>query len=303
MILRLLTRGSELSRIQAESVADALRRRGCAVELLFKATRGDKDRTSPLSSFGGSGAFSSSLEEALLRGEGDGAVHSLKDLPSRCAPGLGIAATMARGPSPDVLICGKGYTLATLPPGASIGTSSPRRRAQILRLRPDLSPREIRGNVGTRVEKLRQGHYDAIVLARAGLDRLGIRPDGGEDLPALPSPCQGIVALEAPVASPLFSLGQAISHSETALCAAAERAILRRLGVGCHTPFGALATVRDGSMTMEAEILDPQGREWVRLSWEGPVRDEEDALRAGEALGELFLKDERAPRLLRGGTP
>lgn len=296
--MRLLTRGSALALIQAEEMASLLRTRGLTVEIVPWSTRGDRDGTRPLSSFGGTGAFSGCLEEVLLRGEGEGAVHSLKDLPSRCREGLAIAAVLPAEASDDVLLSREGLALATLPEGAVVGTSSPRRKAQLLRGRPDLEVRELRGNIPTRLKKLDDGLYDAMVLARAGLSRLGIPPQKGEDLPFLPAPCQGIIALEAPLGSPLFTAARAASHRETYLRAAAERALLRTLGVGCHLPFAALGRVEGAILTLEAEILEPLGRRSVRLSCRGPVKDEHDAVRAGEALGVRFKETPGAAELL-----
>ena len=210
--MKLLTRGSTLALVQTERVASSLRFLGLDVDLDPVSTKADRDTISPLCSFGGSGAFSSCIEEALLRGMGDGAVHSLKDLPSCCREGLEIAAVCPRDSVEDLLLCREEQNLENLPRGAVVGTSSPRRRAQLLRLRPDLSVRELRGNVATRLQKLHDGLYDAIVLAHAGLDRLGIRTQNTMPLPFLPAPCQGIIALEAPLNGALFPLGERITE-------------------------------------------------------------------------------------------
>lgn len=288
--MKLLTRGSALALIQAELMAEPLRQRGIAVEIAPWSTRGDRDIQSPLPSFGGSGAFSSCLSGALLDGLGDGAVHSLKDLPSRCLEGLDVAAVLPRDGESDVLIPREEHTLETLPSGAVVGTSSPRRKAQLLRSRPDLEVRDIRGNLPTRLKKLKEEGYDAIILAAAGLERLGVLPPEAVPLPFLPAPCQGIIALEAPAGSDLFELGRAITHRKTHLCSMAERALLRTLNVGCHLPFAALARLEDGALTLEAEIIHPLGIKTLTLVCRGPVRSEEEALRAGEALGERFRR-------------
>ena len=298
--MKLLTRGSALALLQAERMALPLREKGLAVEIVPLSTRGDRDTDSPLCSFGGSGAFSGCIEEALLGGKGDGAVHSLKDVPSCCRDGLEIASVLPRDSAEDALVSRGGFTLETLPEGAVVGTSSPRRKAQLLRLRPGLSVREIRGNLSTRLKKLEDGLYDALVLAAAGLERMGIRPPGAESLPFLPAPCQGIIALEAPLNSPLFSLGRSVAHRETFLCSVAERSLLKTLGVGCHVPFAALARMEGRILVLKAEILDPLGRESVRLSCSCPVTSEEDAVRAGAALGERFRETPPAVRLFAG---
>ena len=286
--MRLLTRGSALALIQAELMAEPLRQRGEKVEIVPWSTRGDRDVQSPLPSFGGVGAFSSCISGALAEGLGEGAVHSLKDLPSRCREGLDVAAVLPRDWEKDMLVPRKKHTLETLPAGAVVGTSSPRRKAQLLRSRPDLEIRDIRGNLPTRLKKLKEEGYDAIILAAAGLERLGILPPEAVPLPFLPAPCQGIIALEAPVGSDLFELGRTFTHRETHLCSMAERALLRRLNVGCHLPFAALARLEDNVLYLEAEILHPLGIKTLSLSCRGPVRSEKEALRAGEALGERF---------------
>ena len=295
----LLTRGSELAIVQTEIIAAPLRSLGHDVEIKLVSTRGDRDTVSPLRSFGGSGAFSSCLEDALLRGEGDGAVHSLKDLPSTCGEGLGIAAVSRRDAPDDLLLCSEMHDLYSLPSGAVVGTSSPRRRAQLLRVRPDLEVRELRGNIPTRIRKLKEGQYDAIVLARAGIERLNLSAPHASVLPFLPAPCQGIVALEAPLDGELFQMAEIITDRAAHLCASAERSLLRALGVGCHVPFGALAVIEDGVMLLRGEILEPDGGKSTELSLEADVATLEEASAAGRALAEEFFRDPLAGRLLK----
>ncbi|MDD3916870.1 MAG: hydroxymethylbilane synthase [Synergistaceae bacterium] len=297
--MKLLTRGSTLALVQTERVASSLRFLGIDVDIERVSTKGDRDTISPLCSFGGSGAFSSCIEEALLRGMGDGAVHSLKDLPSCCREGLEIAAVCPRDSVEDLLLCREEQNLENLPRGAVVGTSSPRRRAQLLRRRPDLSVRELRGNVATRLQKLHDGLYDAIVLAHAGLERLDIRTPNTTPLPFLPAPCQGIIALEAPLNGALFPLGERITDRETHLCSIAERSLLRTLGVGCHVPFAALAELHGETMLLRAEILECDGRDSVSLTFERTVGTDEEALDAGRSLGGLFRNEPRAARLLK----
>ncbi len=301
--MKLLTRGSALALIQAELMAEPLRQMGMAVEIAPWSTRGDRDVQSPLPSFGGSGAFSSCLSGALLDGLGDGAVHSLKDLPSRCLDGLDVAAVLPREGEGDVLISREEHTLEALPSGAVVGSSSPRRKAQLLRSRPDLEVRDIRGNLPTRLKKLKEEGYDGIILAAAGHERLGVLPPEAVPLPFLPAPCQGIIALEAPAGSDLFELGRTITHRETHLCSMAERALLRTLNVGCHLPFAALARLEDGALFLEAEILHPLGIKTLTLACRGPVSSEEEALRAGEALGERFQRHPEWPGLYSCAVP
>jgi hydroxymethylbilane synthase len=294
----LLTRGSDLAIVQTEMIAAPLRALGHDVAIRRVVTRGDRDKSSPLKSFGGSGAFSSCIEEALLRGEGDGAVHSLKDLPSSCGDGLGIAAVSGREAPEDVLLCREDRDLNTLRPRASVGTSSPRRRAQLLRARPDLRVVELRGNIPTRVRRLQCGELDAIVLARAGLERLGISAPHRSILPFLPAPCQGVVALETPLDGDLFRIGAEITDRNAHLCATAERALLRSLGVGCHVPFGALAKFDGDNMLIRAEILDCDGGESTELQLEARVVSPEEADAAGIELAAKFRGEPLATRLL-----
>ena len=294
----LLTRDSNLAIVQTEMIAAPLRALGHDVAIRRVVTRGDRDKYSPLKSFGGSGAFSSCIEETLLRGEGDGAVHSLKDLPSSCGEGLGIAAVSRRGAPEDVLLCREDRDLNTLSPGASVGTSSPRRRAQLLRARPDIRVVELRGNIPTRVRRLQCGELDAIVLARAGLERLGISAPHRSTLPFLPAPCQGVVALEAPLDSDLFRIGAEITDRNAHLCATAERALLRSLGVGCHVPFGALAKLDGDNMLIRAEILDCDGGESTELQLEARVVSPKEADAAGIELAAKFRGEPLAARLL-----
>ena len=296
--MRLLTRGSPLAIVQAERMADAIRPLGPSVDIVPFSTRGDRESSLPLRCFGGIGAFSCCIEEALLRGEGDGAVHSLKDIPSCCRDGLDIAAVLPRDNVEDVLIGRRDTTFASLPPASVVGTSSPRRRAQLLRSRPDLVTAELRGNVATRLSRLREGQYDAIILARAGLDRLGIVPPNSETLPFLPAPCQGIIALEAPLDGPLFSLAAGIGCKKTFLCALAERTLLRTLRVGCHVPFAALARLDGERLDFQAEILDESGRDFRRFSAAGKVATREDAFEAGMELARRIRADAVAMRIL-----
>jgi len=192
----LLTRSSPLAMAQARMWKDRIESLGHSVRLLDVSTHGDRDRRRHLACFGGFGAFVKALEDRLLSGQGHGAVHSLKDVPSVQPDGLVIAGVLERGPRGDVLVTREGLLLEELPEGASVGTSSLRRTAQILRARRDLKVLCCRGNVHSRLRKLEDGHFDAIILAKAGLERLGIKVPFRE-LPFITSPAQGAVALEA----------------------------------------------------------------------------------------------------------
>ncbi|MGP7959197.1 hydroxymethylbilane synthase [Sanguibacter sp. A247] len=251
-VVRVGTRASELARTQTGHVVDALRTashaRGAALSLetVHVTTEGDTTRAS-LSQLGGTGVFVAALRDALLEGRIDIAVHSLKDLPTAPAPGLTVAAMPERVTPLDALCARDGLTLATLAPGARIGTGSPRRRAQLLAARPDLEVVDIRGNVGTRLARALgpDADLDAVVLAAAGLARLG-QDDAISELldPSvmLPAPGQGVLAIETRTGFDVAGL-EALDHLPSRLAATAERALLARLEAGCAAPVGALGTV------------------------------------------------------------
>jgi hydroxymethylbilane synthase len=255
--LRVGTRGSPLALAQSELVLEALRagHPTLAVERVVIQTEGDRRRRASLLDLGGQGIFTRELEVALLDGEIDVAVHSLKDLPSTLPEGLLLAATPPREDPHDVLVTREGAPLSKLPAGAVVGTGSPRRRAQLLAARPDLVMEDIRGNVDTRLAKLQQGEYDAIVLAVAGLRRLGWleRPEVASRAEVLsfdtmlPAPSQGILGLECRAGdSAVRELLATVNDAGTFAAATAERAVLRRFGSGCRLPIGVIATGDDG---------------------------------------------------------
>lgn len=242
MRLRLGTRGSTLALTQSTHVADALRGRGHDVELVTVTTRGDRLRGS-LVAIAGLGVFAAELRTAVLRGECDFAVHSLKDLPVDGVPGLAVVSIPQREDPRDALCARDGLRLLDLPPGARVGTGSPRRVAQLRGLRPDLDYVDIRGNIDTRLSRVAPGDLDAVVLAAAGLRRLGLDGRITEHLDLLPSPGQGALALECrsdddAVAGVLAALDDADTRSAVT----AERALLQALGGGCAAPIGALGT-------------------------------------------------------------
>lgn len=294
----LFSRSSRLALFQTEKVKSALSGKGLEVEIQTCRTMGDDDRTCSLASFGGRGAFVKTIEEALLGNQGDGAVHSLKDLPSRVPEGLALSAVLERDAAEDVLVTRQAKNLDTLPAGAVIGTSSPRRASQVLRARPDMIIKDIRGNVPTRLKKLEEQLYDGIILARAGLDRLEISPEFAVDLPFLPAPCQGIIALETRDDARIRKMAESINHRETWLCALAERSVLRTLEVGCHVPFAARASLQKGFMNISAEILSADGKEWAFFKEEGRVTTEIEAEELGEKLAAQLLLDSKAGKLL-----
>jgi hydroxymethylbilane synthase len=260
-VIRLGTRGSALALAQARLVAAAL---GEEVELVPITTSGDRAR----SAVQDKSRFVKEIEEALLAGEVDLAVHSAKDVPSELPPGLSIVGVPERADPSDAL-CGAS-SLRALPEGAEVGTSSLRRRAQLLALRPGLEVRELRGNVDTRLRRLAEGDFAAIVLARAGLDRLG-RAAEGTPLPELvPAPGQGCLALEARTDDAhVVAAAGALTDRAALACLAAERALVERLGATCRTPIGAHAEVEDGILRLTAFAGLPDGSHWIRDVHEG----------------------------------
>lgn len=295
MKLRLATRGSALAWTQSGHVADALRARGHEVELVRITTKGDVS-DAPLASLGGAGVFVGAVRAAVLSGDCDLAVHSFKDLPTVAAPGLQLGAVPPREDPADALCCRDGLTLADLPEGAKVGTGSPRRAAQLLGLRPDLTVVEIRGNVETRLRRTTED-LDAVVLAAAGLRRLGLADRITElfDVATfLPAPAQGALAVECREDAPAALL-EALSDLDdpaTRLAALAERAVLARLEAGCAAPVAAHAQVVDGRLRLTATVVALDGSRRISEQASG-----EPAGAAAEALGELV-----ADRLLAAGA-
>ena len=276
MILTIGTRGSALALAQTRQFAATLETAaGVETRLQVISTRGDRIQDRPLAAIGGKGLFTLELEQALRSGEIQLAVHSLKDLPTTDPEGLVIGCVPERAAPWDVLV---GHPLADLPPGAVVGTGSLRRRVQLLAARPDLDIRDIRGNVDTRLRKLRDEPYDAIVLARAGLVRVGV--DLGDtphhDLdPAvcLPAPAQGALGIQCrgDDAATLAALAT-VEHPLTRACVTAERAFLATVEGGCNVPAGAYATVEGSTLTLVGLLADAADRV-VRLSVAGAVGD------------------------------
>jgi len=290
--LVLATRGSALALAQAEMVAGALRaaHRGLAVELRTIQTKGDRVLDRALSAIGDKGLFVKEIEEALLAGEADFAVHSCKDLPSVQPDGLVLAAFPRRADARDALVSRHGWRLAELPRGARVGTSSLRRASQLRWLRHDLEVVDLRGNVDTRLRKARSEGYDAIVLAAAGLERLGLAGEITELFDArtlVPMVAQGALALECRAGDPATAgLLAALDHAPTSLAVRAERALLRRLEGGCQVPIGAYAAVDGTALDMVGFIGTPDGSLVVRDELRAGVDEPE---LAGQALAEALL--------------
>ncbi len=257
-VLRLATRGSALARAQAALASEAIGRAGgLGTEILIVRTEGDEHQSTPIGQLEGQGWFTAAIEQALLDGRADVAVHAAKDLPTELAAGLEVAAVLPRADPRDVVICRDGGSLASLPDGASVGSSSARRAALLADLRPGLRCVPIRGNVDTRLRKLDDGEVDALLVAAAGVDRLGLSGRIGERLDPrrfVPAPAQGAIALEVVSATPGATGVAAAGDTATDLAVRTERALLRALGGGCLLPLGAWARVEDGTLVMSAAL-------------------------------------------------
>jgi hydroxymethylbilane synthase len=264
-VLRLGTRGSALALAQTTTVARALEKSGVRVELVTITTEGDTS-TAPIASFGGTGVFASALRDALVGGRVDAIVHSLKDLPTAPFPGLSIAAIPKREDARDALCARDGLTVGTLPPGAKVGAGT-RRRAQLLERRPDLDVIEIRGNVDSRLARVTSGDVDAVLLAAAGLSRLG-RLDAVTEFLGIDgwptAPGQGAVAIE--VRAGEEKLVAALDHKSTRVIVEAEREVLALLEAGCAAPIGANAFIDDGLLFLSARVYSLDGAERLTSS-------------------------------------
>ncbi len=307
------TRGSALATTQTGTVASELQER-CAVpyDTVLIKTEGDVT-TGPLSQLGGTGVFAAALRQALYEGTCDLAVHSLKDLPTTQPTGLVIAATPARADFRDALCARDGLFLAELPEGASVGTGSPRRSAQLLAFRPDLKIVDIRGNVGTRLGRVKgsplqkddggvgrtaQGDLDAVVLAASGLERLGMGSHITEYLDPeimLPAPGQGSLAVEVRTGGSghegVDAALVAMDDTDTRLAITAERALLARLEAGCAAPIGALGTVRGHELVLDSVACHPTGADTMRRSARTSRLTVDGAYALGVALAEQLLRE------------
>lgn len=296
-MIRLGTRGSALALAQARFVAERLPGEVRVVEITTSGDRGsraDKSR------------FVKEIEEALLAAEVDLAVHSAKDVPGELPEGLSIAGVPAREDPLDAL-CGAA-SLDALPEGAAVGTASVRRRAQLLALRPDLEVRDLRGNVDTRLRRLADGDFEAIVLARAGLARLESSDEGSALAELVPAPGQGCLVLEARSGDEAARDAAALLTDGGALTAlTAERAVVTALGATCHTPIGAYARREDGALRLTAFVGLPDGSHWIRDELDGDIADPaalgDEVARRLEAAGagDVLAEAERAAGPAHGG--
>lgn len=297
--LVLATRGSALALVQAETVSALLVAAwpGLVVERKVVRTTGDQRAEENLATMGGSGVFTRELERELMNGGAQAAVHSLKDLPVMLPPGLVLGAVLPRGNPADVLVSVHPGGAAAVPAGSRVGTGSPRRAAMFLALRSDVGVEPVRGNVPTRLAKVVRGEFDAVILAAAGLERLGLPSQGSftieggilhaAPLPGfLPAPGQGAIALEirADDAQTREMVG-AIHDDATAAAVQAERAVLAALGGGCHLALGALAVVENGQLRLEAEYFPGADAAGRRAGVTGPWTDAE---KLGRELGGIL---------------
>ena len=272
-MLVIASRGSQLALWQAHWVRKQLAARGIETSIEIIKTTGDKITGVPLAQVGTKGLFTKEIEEALLDQRADLAVHSLKDLPTELPAGLILAGVPVREDPWDAIV---GRRLVELPPGAKVGTSSLRRAAQLRKLRPDLAVESVRGNLDTRLRKLDEGRYDAIVLAAAGLKRLGWSDRIAEVLaPEVMCPAvgQGALALESREKGAGKDACAALDHAETRAAVTAERAVLAGLGGGCQVPIGAHAKVEGGRLRLLAIVASPDGSELVQAESEGSASD------------------------------
>jgi hydroxymethylbilane synthase len=301
--LRLGTRASALARWQAEWVAARLTELGTPIELVPITTQGDV-KTQPLGQIGGQGLFTKELQRALLDGQIDLAVHSLKDLPTAPLEGLALAAVPVRESTADVLVSNVAGSIEALPSAARIGTGSLRRKAQLLHVRSDLRVEDIRGNVDSRLAKLDGGQYDAIILAEAGLKRLGLTERTVNVIPRsvmLPAVGQGALGIEcraddSTTRQLLSPLDDAVTHA----CVLAERALLLALRGGCLAPVGALGRIENGRLQLNAVVLAGDGSKRIAATGEA---DSGDAVSLGQRVAQLLL-DQGAAELIaasRGG--
>ncbi|MFZ0212999.1 MAG: hydroxymethylbilane synthase [Candidatus Acidiferrales bacterium] len=298
--LRIGTRGSKLALWQAGHIRERLEREcGWASEMVIIKTSGDKFESAAVAAIGGKGIFIKEIEDALLDRRIDLAVHSMKDVPTETPRGLLFPAITEREDPRDCLISRRGETLQKLPQGACIGTSSLRRQSQLRYFRPDLRVADLRGNVDTRLRKVEEGGVDAIVVAKAGLDRLGFSGKITEVISAeimVPAVGQGALAIEMrDDASGLMETLAGFDHPPTRAAVTAERALLAELEGGCQVPLGAWARMENGTLRMDARVLAADGSECIERCASGSA---DDAEKIGRRLAQELL-DAGADRLLR----
>jgi len=292
--LRIATRKSALALWQAYHVRELLQAAhpDIEIELVKIVTRGDRILDRPLAEIGGKGLFLKELERAMLDGEADLAVHSMKDVPADMAAGLVLEAVLPRANPYDALVSREGLLLDDLPPGSCVGTSSLRRRSQLLALRPDLEVRDLRGNVDTRLRKLDEGQYDAVILACAGLERLGLGERVTETLQPpgfLPASTQGIIGLQCRQDDDVTrALIRPLADIDTMAVASAERAVAQVLEATCQVPLAAHAKLDNGVIRLDAMVNTPDGKTSIRASGEAPASQ---AVVLGETVAAELLEN------------
>lgn len=305
--MRLGTRGSPLALWQARWCRDALLQAhdGLDVQIVEVESSGDLDLSTPLGQMGEVGIFTRTLELKLTRGEIDLAVHSLKDVPAQLMPGTTIMAVSEREDPRDALFLRAGATFGDLPQGAGVATGSLRRRAQLRAARPDLKMLDLRGNLGTRWEKFNSGAFDAMVLAAAGVIRLGWRDRVTEFLPLdlmLPAVSQGVIGVQCRTDSAAAELAAAIDHTPTHARVRAERALLAAVAGGCIVPLAGFAELGGDRLHLRARLAHPDHGPVLEAEAEGPTAD---AVKIGRAVGAQLLEQGGADIVaaVRGGTP
>jgi hydroxymethylbilane synthase len=280
--IRIATRKSPLALWQAEHVRQLLQHAhpGLEVELLKMSTQGDKIIDTPLAKIGGKGLFVKELEQGLLNGDADIAVHSMKDVPVELPDGLHLAVVLEREEPRDAFVSNHYQRFDDLPRGARVGTASLRRQCQLASLRPDLEILNLRGNVGTRLKKLDDGHYDAIILASAGLIRLGLAQRIAQKIPVeicLPAIGQGVIGIECRSDDPLVNdLISVLEHPQTQVCITAERALNERLQGGCQVPIGGYAELNGDTLFMRGLVGHPNGHTVIQAEKNGAVQQARD---------------------------
>ncbi len=293
MDIRIATRKSELALWQAEHVAEKLRAlpQVSTVTLIPLSTHGDEILDKSLQKIGGKGLFIKELEVALQAGQADIAVHSMKDVPADIPAGFCIAAVLERASSADAFVSGSNKTFAQLPQGARIGSSSLRRQAQLKAQRPDVDVQPLRGNVNTRLQKLRDGEYDAIILASAGLQRLGLESNITEEFDPeqmLPAAAQGVIGIEClQDRNDLREILMALEHAATKMTTAAERAVAATLQANCQSPVASFASIDGDVLTIVALVALPDGSKVLREQISGRVAD---AATLGNQVAERLLE-------------
>lgn len=289
-MLRIGTRGSKLALVQANMVAGLLRARGAACEIVTVKTTGDRIQDRPLADAGGKGLFVKELEDALLDERIDLAVHSMKDVPVDLPAGLAITALLPREDPRDVFVSNKASALTDLPKGARIGTSSVRRHAQVARVRPDLEIVLLRGNVDTRLAKLDAGEIDGMLLALAGLKRLGLKGRATQMLDDfLPALAQGAIGIEIrETDTNAREIVAQLNDEKTEIALTCERAFQQALGGSCRSPMAGLATIANGELVFRGEVLAPDGSDFVETAVQFPLtaNARAEAERAGCEAGE-----------------